>query len=284
MKIGIVGLGLIGGSMGRAILKKTAHSVYGYDNNKEVCEMAKAIYAMNYQLLNENINEIDVLFIALYPSAVADYLAEYCPKLKDGAIIVDLCGNKRKVCAIMESYGKKFPKLNFIGGHPMAGREFVGLKHSKATLFEKASMILVNINAKIEKALMIKELATELGFSRVVITTAEHHDKVIAYTSQLAHIVSSSYINNETSSEFLGFSAGSFRDMTRVARMSSEMWTELVQENKDNVISEIDNFISTMNQFKQSLIDSDFSKTRELFESGNKKKLEAEKKKNLAVE
>ena len=284
MKIGIVGLGLIGGSMGRAILKKTTHSVYGYDIDKSTCVMAKAIYAMNEELTYDNLNEIDILFIALYPSAVENYLLEYCPRLKDGATVVDLCGNKRGVCETMSEYANKFPKLNFIGGHPMAGREFIGLKHSKVTLFEKASMILVNINAPIEKTSMIKELSLELGFARVVITSADHHDKVIAYTSQLAHVVSSAYINNETSSEYMGFSAGSFRDMTRVARMSSDMWTELVQENKVNLIREMDDFIDTMSQFRQSLVDGDIERTRALFENGNQKKLVAEKKKNFTVE
>lgn len=277
MKIGIIGLGLIGGSMGRAILKKTDNTVYGFDISEEVMNTATVISAMSEKLTEEKIGELDILMFALYPSDIESYLNKYCKLMKNDSIIMDLCGNKRKICDIMNSYANAFPNLNFIGAHPMAGREFIGIKHSMATLFEHASMILVNINAKLDKLAKIKELSTEIGFTKVVITTAENHDKIIAYTSQLAHIVSSSYVKSDTSNGYFGFSAGSFRDMTRVARLSPPMWSELMLDNKDNLIREIDELTAHLNEYKEALVKSDDEKMQQLLSDGNEKKLALEK-------
>ncbi|MEG1805834.1 MAG: prephenate dehydrogenase [Clostridia bacterium] len=277
MKIGIIGLGLIGGSMGRAILKKTDNEVLGLDIDEEVEKTALVISAMTEKLTDEKVKELDVLMLALYPTDVEPYLEKYCKLMKPNAIIMDLCGNKRKVCELFENYAKKFPSINFVGAHPMAGREFIGIKHSMATLFEHASMILVNINSNIETIAKIKALSLSLGFNKVVITTAENHDKIIAYTSQLAHIVSSSYVKSNTADEYFGFSAGSFRDMTRVARLSPTMWSELMLDNKDNLIREIDEIIDHLSEYKSAMVQSDKAKMETLLSEGNEKKLALEK-------
>ena len=165
----------------------------------------------------------------------------------------------------------------------MAGREFSGIKHSTATLYEKASMILVPVKADIRTVAKLKEFCLSIGFGQVVITTADEHDKIISYTSQLAHVVSSSYIKSPTAQNYLGFSAGSFRDMTRVARLSPEMWTELMIDNKDNLVKEIYCLIDSLKEYAVALSKGDENELYKLLEDGTNKKLSAEKMKNKKI-
>ena len=277
MKVGIIGLGLIGGSLGRAIVKKTDCTVYAFDIDKHALIEGKLLNAFHFELSKENVNEMDMLFFSLYPETLEQSLMEFCPLLKDGAVVLDCCGNKRRIVSQMQELSKKYPNLEFISTHPMAGREFSGISHSTATLFDKASMILVPVKAELKRIKQVKEFALSLGFGSVVISTAENHDKIIAFTSQLAHLVSSSYIKSPTASEFMGFSAGSFRDMTRVARLSPEMWAQLTLDNADFLTNEIDNLIESLTEYKNALVNKDKNKMKELLADGNNKKLISEK-------
>lgn len=277
MNVAIVGLGLIGGSLGRAIVKRREDRVFAFDISHKAMIDGKLLSAYHEQLNKEDLSKMDVVIFSLYPKALESALSEYCPYLKKGALVMDCCGNKRRVVAQMKELSKKFPDLDFISAHPMAGREFSGVSHSTANLFEKASMILVPVKAGIKRLAEIKEFSLSLGFSSVVVTTAEKHDEIIAFTSQLAHLVSSSYIKSPTANQFMGFSAGSFRDMTRVARLSSEMWSQLTVDNKDFLVAEIDNIINSLNQYKNALKAGDVNKMKELLEDGNQKKLASEK-------
>ena len=277
MKVGIIGLGLIGGSLGRAIVKKTDCTVYAFDIDKHALIEGKLLNAFHYELEKEKVKELDMLFFSLYPEALEKSLNEFCPLLKDGAIVLDCCGNKRRVVNQMQELAKKFPHLDFISTHPMAGREFSGISHSTINLFDKASMILVPVKADLKRIKEVKEFVLSLGFGNVVISTAENHDKIIAFTSQLAHLVSSSYIKSPTASEFMGFSAGSFRDMTRVARLSPEMWAQLTVDNADFLTGEIDNLIESLTEYKNALKNKDKQKMKELLSDGNDKKLLSEK-------
>ncbi len=281
MKIGIIGLGLIGGSLGRTILKKTQHEVFGLDLNQDVVATAEMISAISGELTEGNVGEMDMLIIALYPRQVEEYLEKYCHLLKSSAIVLDICGNKRSVVEIMKSYSKKFPSLQFVGTHPMAGREFIGIKHSTTTLFDRASMILVNVNGDISTLAFLKEFSLSLGFSKVVITSAENHDKNISFTSQLAHLVSSSYVKSSTAQGFFGFSAGSFRDMTRVARLSPSMWSQLMIDNRDNLVSELEEFIAHLGEYKTALENSDEKEMFRLLDVGNQIKLSLDKQKEV---
>jgi prephenate dehydrogenase len=177
----------------------------------------------------------------------------------------------------MQDLSERYPHLDFISTHPMAGREFSGVNHSTATLFDRASMILVPVKAGLKQIAFLKAYSLEIGFGTVVITTAEKHDEIIAFTSQLAHLVSSSYIKSETAAQFMGFSAGSFRDMTRVARLSPEMWSQLTIDNSDFLIKEIDSIIGSLTEYKNALIDKDKEKMKDLLADGNEKKLVSEK-------
>ena len=277
MKIAIVGLGLIGGSLGRTIVKNTQHTVYAFDISHRSMLDGKLLKAYHHELDDNNIGDIDLIFFSLYPDALEKALYEYCPRLKDGALVVDCCGNKRRVVGEMQQLAKTYPHLNFISSHPMAGREFSGVSHSTATLFDKASMILVPVKADIKTIQALKEFSLSIGFGTVVITSAKEHDRIIAYTSQLAHLVSSSYIKSPTAVQFMGFSAGSFRDMTRVARLSPEMWSELTTDNADFLVSEIQTLIDNLTEYKNALENGDKDKMKELLSDGNDKKLQSEK-------
>ena len=277
MKIGIIGLGLIGGSLGRTIVNRTLDTVYAFDISKKAMLDGKLLTAYHKPLDEENIKELDVIFFSLYPDALEQALEEYCPKLKDGCLVCDCCGNKRRVSEQMQRLAKKYPKLEFISTHPMAGREFSGVNHSTATLFDKASMILVPVKASLKTTAWLKQYVLDLGFGGVVMSTAEKHDEIIAFTSQLAHLVSSSYIKSETAGQFMGFSAGSFRDMTRVARLSPEMWAQLTIDNSDFLVGEIESLIKSLGEYKSALENKDKETMKKLLADGNEKKLISEK-------
>ena len=283
MKIGIIGLGIIGGSLGRTIVNRTNDTVYAFDISKKAMLDGKLLSAYHKELNKDNISQMDMLILSLYPKALESALEEYCPLLKDGCLVMDCCGNKRRVVSQMQDLSKKYPTLDFISAHPMAGREFSGVNHSTATLFDRASMILVPVKADIKKVAWLKSYSLSIGFGTVVITTAEKHDEIIAFTSQLAHLVSSSYIKSETALQFMGFSAGSFRDMTRVARLSPEMWSQLTIDNADFLVGEIDSIINRLNEYKQALKNKDIDTMRSLLADGNEKKLLSEKMRRSKV-
>ena len=277
MKIGIIGLGLIGGSLGRTIVNRTSDTVYAFDISKKAMLDGKLLSAYHKPLDKQDISELDVVFFSLYPDALEETLKEYCPKLKDGCLVCDCCGNKRRVTEQMKNLSKKFPNLEFISTHPMAGREFSGVNHSTATLFDRASMILVPVKASLKTTAWLKQYALDLGFGGVVMTTADKHDEIIAFTSQLAHLVSSSYIKSDTAGQFMGFSAGSCRDMTRVARLSPEMWAQLTIDNSDFLVSEIESLIGSLTEYKTALENKDKETMKKLLADGNEKKLISEK-------
>ncbi len=277
MNIGIIGLGLIGGSLGRVFIKNTDNIVYGTDISKENLLKAKMLGAFHLELNDNNYSDIDMLFIALCPKAFCDVLSEIAPKLHKGAIIVDIAGNKNKVVNSMKKISSKYPELKFIATHPMAGREYSGIKHSMPTLFENSSILIVPVIADIQDVVNFKALMLKLGFSKVIMTDAENHDRIIAYTSQLAHILSSSYVKSPLAEEHYGFSAGSFRDLTRVAKLNVPMWSELFMDNRENLLSEIDTLIDNLNEYREALGKKDIDKLMSLLEQGNERKEMIEK-------
>ncbi len=281
MKVGIIGLGLIGGSLGRAIVNKTKDVVYAYDISDSAMATGKLVKAYHYALEENMIKDLDVIFFSLYPSALEKALDEYVPKLKKGCLVVDCCGNKRRITKQMKELSEKYLDLEFIGAHPMAGREFSGVAHSTVLLFDKASMILVPVKAEIARIAWLKEYSLSLGFGSVVITTADKHDEIIAFTSQLAHLVSSSYIKSDRATEYMGFSAGSFRDMTRVAKLSPDMWAELTIDNSDFLVDELDSFIKHLTEYKNALKVKDVEQMKKLLADGNERKIQSEKLKKV---
>ncbi len=278
MKIGIIGLGLIGGSLGRQIIKNTSHTVYGYDISEDAMLKAQMLNAYHERLDTEaEVIDLDILIVALCPEATIKTIRELAPRMKKGGIIIDTCGTKRKVVAAMSELEDMYPDVGFVGVHPMAGREFSGISHSTATLFEHAYIILTPIRTDLESEEKVRAFFLETGCEGITVASAATHDKIIAYTSQLAHVVSSAYIRNPLSETYLGFSAGSFRDMTRVAKLNPDMWTELFTENKDNLIACIDDLRNRLGEYRDALAGGDDVKLKAILEEGTRMKEAAEK-------
>lgn len=273
MKIGIVGLGLMGGSFGRTLTKKTSHKVFGFDINKNVMLKGEMIGAYHQELTVENAKELDLLIISVFEDAFSSCVEQFLPYLKKGAIVCDFCGIKRRIVAKMQEYAKNYTDIIFIGGHPMAGREFSGIEHSTTTLFDKASMILCPVNADIYTLESFKRFFLDLGFSDVVFTDSQNHDKMIAYTSQLCHIVSNAFIKNDTAKEHFGYSAGSYKDLTRVAKLNPKMWSSLMINNKDVLSDELKELIENLNLYLQALEKGDQDMLEKLLSDGNERKL-----------
>ena len=278
MNIGIIGLGLMGGSFAKTLRKKTDDKIFGADANENAILKAEMLGVIDGRLNEETVKTVDMLFIATTPDKIEEIFIKYLPHLKNGAIITDFCGIKRKVVGIMKECVKKYRDLIFVGGHPMAGREFSGIEHATSTLFENASMILTNVNADIFTMEKIKAFYLNLGFKEVVITTPEEHDEIIAYTSQLCHIVSNAFIKNESAEKHDGFSAGSYKDMTRVARLNPTMWADLMSENKDNLLGELTELIDNLTKYRAALYENDERELERLLSEGNERKLKIDGK------
>lgn len=274
--IGVVGLGLIGGSLAKALKKNTAHIVLGYDTDETVMKKALLVGACDGVL--KDVSCLDILIVALYPSATVEYIKSVAEKLKPTAIVIDADGVKGYVCKELFPLARAHG-FTFIGGHPMAGMEFSGFDYSKEALFNNASMILVpDTNVHIGSLEEIKSLFLSLGFTRIQISTADEHDKMIALTSQLAHILSSAYVKSPSAINHKGFSAGSFQDMTRVARLNEKMWTELFFENKENLLTEIDGLIERLKEYKTALYEDDTETMFALLKEGRERKALVDKK------
>ncbi len=276
MNIGIIGLGLIGGSIGRAAKKKTSHKVFGLDIDKEVMLKARLCIAIDEELNDDNLADIDLLILSLYPDTAIKVMRESLPKLKKGAIVIDCCGTKRKIVNAMEELKKDYPHIEFVGVHPMAGREFSGISHAIPTLFENGYVIMTPVYSDIATLASVKGFFMELGACGVEVASKEKHDTMIAYTSQLAHVLSSSYIKSELSDSYTGFSAGSFRDMTRVAKLNPQMWTELCLENADNLVIRIDELIQHLSEYRDALKAGNEADLYKLFLEGTEMKAKAD--------
>lgn len=283
MKVGIIGLGLMGGSLGRALVKKTDCTVFASDKDEEAMLKGALLNAYHERLSRENAGELDILVMAVLPSAMKEILDEYLPLMKSGAVITDVAGVKRPVVKLMRAYSVVYPELAFAGGHPMAGREYSGVAHSTASLYESCTVLLVNVSASLEKLAALKDMYIRAGAEGAVLTTAEEHDRMIAYTSQLAHVVSSAYVKSPSAMKHYGYSAGSFRDMTRVARMNANMWTELMSDNADYLADEIRGAAARLAEYADCLEKGDTAKLNELLDSGNtvKTALEKDRQKKL---
>ena len=271
MKIGICGLGLIGGSLAMAF-KKQGETVYGYDIVKSVSDYAILSGTTDGTLDDGTLGECDYIFVALYPAGVPEYVGRIAKKVRPGAVVIDLCGTKATVCPpcfqLAEENG-----FHFIGGHPMAGTQYSGLKHARADLFRNATMILVpKHNEDMHLLAQTSELLKKAGFAAVTVATAEAHDRNIAFTSQLAHVVSNAYVKSPRAEIHKGFSAGSYRDLTRVAWLNEKMWTELFLANKDNLADEIDVLIRNLQQYRDAIQNGDADRLEALLREGRLKK------------
>lgn len=267
--VGIAGLGLIGGSMARALKAYTECTVCGCDTDPAATEAALAQGAADRCAEDASVfTDSDVVFVALYPQQAIDFVKKNITYFKPGCIIVDLCGVKRCTVHALSGFCAAHGFV-FIGGHPMAGRETWGFSGSDADLFHGASMILTpDVHTPADAQTRLERLFHAVGFARVTITTPEAHDSMIAFTSQLAHVVSSAYIKSPRAQMHSGFSAGSYKDLTRVAKLNPHMWTELFLDNADDLCCEIDTIISHLQEFKTAIAAHDGETLYRLLDEG----------------
>ena len=272
MNIGIVGLGLIGGSMAKSIKTRTLHTVWATDTDSETMTLARLSGAIDAPLTDENLPDCDLLLLAIAPHAAIEWVKSHADKIAGKTVVIDLCGVKRLVCDALAPLARSHG-FTCIGGHPMAGTERSGFVSSQADLFNGASMILMKgEDADMQLLERLKSFFTDVGFASLTFTTPEEHDRIIAYTSQLAHIVSSSYVKSPDAQRRRGFSAGSFRDMTRVARLDEMLWTEILLANRDFLGDQLEILIGHLNEYLETLRANDAPRLQALLKDGREKK------------
>ena len=268
MKIAIIGLGLIGGSLARTIKLHTDAAVYGCDLDPATIEQAKLMDAIDGELTDDILRECDMTLVALYPAAIIKWITDHADRFRPGALVIDCGGVKQVICEAIEPLAAA-KDWHFIGGHPMAGREFSGFRYAKDDLFDRASMILCpRGDADPEVLQRARDFFMDIGFRRVQFTTPKTHDEMIAYTSQLAHIVSSAYVKCPLADKHRGFSAGSFADMTRVARLNEDMWTELFFDNREALLPVLEDLADRVAEYRDALRENDPDTMRRLLRQG----------------
>lgn len=279
--IGVAGLGLIGGCMAKTIKAKTDCRIYGLEIRGEICQTALAENVIDAVLTKDNMADCDLLIVALYPGACISFVKEYIPFMRKGCIIVDCGGIKTDVCESLSSYCNE-NGVFFIGGHPMAGIEKSGYEYSFVGLFDNATMILCKDEYTDAIAFeTMKKFFRDLGFGAIRETDYKEHDEVIAFTSQMAHLVSSAYIKSPTCESRYGFSAGSFKDLTRVAYLNEDMWTELFLKNREPLLKEVNLFIDEVIKYRDALEKGDRDGLHNLLKEGRIKK-DADNRKEVA--
>ena len=275
MNVGIVGLGLIGGSMAKSTKARTGHTVWGADLDKETMTMARMCGAIDAPLTDENLPQCDLILVAIRPAAAVEWVRTHASLIAPSAILVDLCGVKRTVVSAITPIARE-RGFAYIGGHPMAGRERGGFTASSEDLYVGASMILTpDQRTDMQLLETLKAFFLDLGFAGLTFSDPEEHDRIIAFTSQLAHIVSSAYVKSPEAQRRRGFSAGSFQDMTRVARLDEDMWTELFLDDADCLTTELDELIVHLREYADAIRAHDAQALCALLRDGREKKASA---------
>lgn len=275
MTVGIVGLGLIGGSFAKAY-REAGETVLACNRTEDTLKFAMLSGAVDGELTEENIGSCDLVIIAVFPEAAEAFLRRMAPHIGKKPVVIDACGTKRKICSmcfpIAEEYG-----FTYLGGHPMAGTHKSGFKYARANLFHNAPMVIVPPSFDdIELLDRVKTLLAPVGFGSISVTTAEKHDELIAFTSQMPHIISNAYIKSPTAAAHKGFSAGSYKDLTRVAWLNPKLWAELFLENRDCILNELDWFIAALEQYRDAVKNDDFETLEKLLDDGRRRKEEVD--------
>lgn len=275
MTVGILGLGLIGGSLARAY-KLAGHTVYVKNRDERMLSFAMLSGAVDGKLNEDTIPQCDLILLAIYPAGSADWLEANAPLISKKALVIDCCGTKQLVCQRCFPIAKEYG-FTFVGGHPMAGSQFSGFKYSRASLFQGAPMVLVPpVYDDMALLQRVKDALEPCGFGFFSVTTAADHDRMIAFTSQMPHILSNAFIKSPTALEHKGFSAGSYRDLTRVAWLNPGMWTELFLENRENLLFELDTYIQSLTQYRDALANQNEDTLYRLLDDGKKRKEEVD--------
>lgn len=275
--VGVFGLGLIGGSFVKAY-HEAGWTVLAHNRSKSVLDFAKLSGDVDGELTKENISGCDLVLLTIYPEAAIETLREFAPYIGEKPLVMDCCGTKRTVCEACFPMAAEYG-FTYVGGHPMAGTQYSGYKYARATLYKGQPMVIVP--PRFDDIFLlerVKELLAPAGFGRFSVTTAAAHDEMIAFTSQLAHVVSNAYVKSPTAKQHHGFSAGSYRDLTRVAWLNAPMWSELFLENKDYLIREVDTIIESLQAYRDAMAANDSEKLTALLDEGKRLKEEIDGK------
>lgn len=276
---GIVGLGLIGGSFARGYAQAGVR-VLAWDPDEDVMAAA-SMGTVSGELNEETLGECDIIVLACYPEACIEWLEAHAQALAEatdtqaimGPVVIDTVGIKGIVCERAFNLARE-NGFYFVGAHPMAGTQFSGYAHSRADLFAGAPLVLVppavDDSLKLELLSQVREMVRPLGFGKFSVTSAEEHDRVIAFTSQLAHVVSNAYVKSPTAQEHHGFSAGSYRDLTRVAHLNASMWAELMTDNAQYLSQELTSLIDSLSAYRDALDRKDEEQLKELLAEGDR--------------
>ena len=275
MNVGILGLGLIGGSMARAYAKQ-GHTVYAWDNDETILSFAMLADVVHGVLNRDTVAKCELILLAIYADGSARWLEKNADNVSQEALVIDCCGIKQNICSrcfpLAEKYG-----FVFMGGHPMAGSHNSGFKYSRSNLFQGAPMVLVPHRFDDPELLQrAVDALSPCNFGTFSVTSAAEHDKMIAFTSQMPHILSNAFIKSPTAQQHKGFSAGSYKDLTRVAWLNPEMWSELFLSNKENVLFELDTYISSLQKYKEAILADDADILIALLDEGRRRKEEVD--------
>lgn len=263
MNIAVIGKGLIGGSFEKASLKAGHSAVILHHGDQTGFEQA------------------DIVMVCLPPTAIVPWIKAHASAFKPGALVVDICGIKREIVREMAEVPQE--GWTFVGGHPMAGREVAGYENSLATLFIGASMIITPFEGTSPIVVQtLKDYFASIGFAMTVVTTPEHHDEMIAFTSQLCHVISTAFARDARVADAIGFSAGSYADMTRIATQNADDWSSLYHANQSALLTVLDGFIGRLSEFRDKLAADDIDgMKRSICEGTVAKKAELAKRKDI---
>ncbi len=255
MKIAVIGKGLIGGSFEKASLKAGYETVILHHGDATGFESA------------------DLIMVCLPPQAIVPWIKAHAAAFKPGALVVDICGTKRSIVEEMAQVPQT--GWTFVGGHPMAGREVAGYENSLADLFVGASMVLTPFEGTDPAVLeTLKAYFASVGFAMTVVTTAARHDEMIAFTSQLCHIIATTYARDPRVADAIGFSAGSYANMTRIATQNASDWSALYSENRDALVGVLDGFLDRFRELRDAIAADDQTTVRRLIDEGAQAKLQ----------
>lgn len=265
--VGVVGLGLIGGSLVKAY-KAADCTVYGYDLTDSVTRFAELDGVLDGELTDERLAQCDIIHLAVPPRAACEWMKAHAAKIDAHTLLMDDCGTKRVVTACGFALAAQYGYC-YVGAHPMAGTHLSGYKNARADMFQGAPMVIVPPRFDDPDLYeRIKALLAPMGLGQLVFSTAEDHDRMIAFTSQLAHVVSNAYVKSPRALVHRGFSAGSFRDLTRVAWLNERMWTELFLENGDFLADEIDTLVAHLQEYAAAIRAGDAATLERILREG----------------
>ena len=271
MIITIIGLGIIGGSYAKG-LTKAGHIVYGIDKDLETIEYAKSKgYILDGSIeANQLVSLADLVIVGLYPNDVVPFIKNNLSLFREGQVVTDVCGVKECIC---EEATILLGNSYFIGSHPMAGREKVGIKFADEKIFLGTNFLMCPIESTNQVAIdVVSQMANDLGFGRIHKISPKFHDEMIAYTSQLTHAIAVSLVNSTTSDEVVKFIGDSYRDLTRIAMINEMLWSQLFIENKDALTGQIDSFINELELIKTAINSENLDLLKEKFISSKKKR------------